>query len=178
MLHRVRLVRQSERVSNPKLDDALASANALLEHRRELFKIEDGRIAAVETQASAVIAATIAVLAFFFASDDYALGVWIAALGIGAVALVGAIIARTDRPMGTGSTGEERRRAVLDADDHVNELDAGKAEPVGVRLACTEAWKTRYRSAACRLTIKRRWLHAASLALAALFLLALGVSAA
>jgi hypothetical protein len=104
--------------------------------------------------------------------------VWTAALVIGAVALFGALAARADSPMGTGSTGRERRQAVIDADDQVNELDARQADPVGVRLACSEAWRTRYRSAAYRLTLKRKWLRGASAALAVLFVLAVVVAAA
>jgi hypothetical protein len=63
-----------DQVSRPNPEYAVANANAVLEHRRELFKIEDGRIAAVETQASAVIAATIAVLAFFSLRTTTSLG--------------------------------------------------------------------------------------------------------
>jgi hypothetical protein len=159
-------------MSTAEPNHAAYNADAFLEHERELFKVEDGRIAALETQATAVIAAAIAIAAFFFAVRSRTVAESVVVLGTGALALFSGLIARADTPLRTGNAGEAKRRAVDAADEAVRKINVREADPVDVRMKYAQAWQTRARSAGHRLAVKRQWLRVASTALGAQFVVA------
>ena len=109
---------------------AAANAEIRLEHEGELFTVEDARITALETQATAVIAAAIATAAFFFAATDAAAS-WkeVAVIGLGAVALGTALLARADAPWGLRQEGRSRIQEVNDADEAARAMNELKEDP-------------------------------------------------
>jgi hypothetical protein len=154
----------------------IANADRAVDHARELFKVNDARIVTVETQATAIVAAAITIAAFFLAAvaketsrpSTIEIGLVLAA---GGAAVMAALIARGDGRRMIGEEGQARARAVNDADDAVRAIDPAETDPVALRRMYAEAWRTRTRSTAHRLRVKRLWVKIASMALAVEFLI-------